>query len=87
MATRYWFVFETDPSISYPPGTKIGCGVTAYNLNHAKNILETMVFKNQLPKIKEVRANIDVNTLDLGHVILNMGPPNRIGVWFPLGYQ
>jgi len=31
--------------------------------------------------------DVDVRTLDQGHVIPNMLPPDRRGVWYPMGYE
>jgi len=40
-----------------------------------------------MPEIKKVIENVDVSTLDAGHVLPNMSPPNIRGVWFPLRYN
>lgn len=87
---RYWFEFDitaTDIHI-IPYGTLKGCGVTAYNYEDAVNIINEKVFKsNGLPIIKRIVENVDVRTLDQGHVIPNMLPTVARGVWFPPGYQ
>jgi hypothetical protein len=83
---RYLFEFEFGGN-NVPSGTLIGCGVTAYSYDDAKTLLRTIVFKKgPLPKIKKVIENVDVSTLDKGHVLPNMAPPNLRGIWFPLGY-
>ena len=39
-----------------------------------------------LPPVKEIRENVDVSSLDEGHVLRNIGPLHVRGVWFPRGY-
>ena len=85
---RFWFEFNLkfgDKNI--PPGTLMGCGITAYNYEDALFLLQEKVFKNRLAPIKNVVENIDVSTLDAGHVLPNMASPNLRGIWFPLGYN
>ena len=81
--TRDWFEFdwaEHEP----PPGARMGCGVTAYSYDDAVIILRDRLFDSaKLPPVTRVRENVDVTTLDQGHVIPNMDPPNWRGVWFP----
>jgi hypothetical protein len=81
---RYWFEFENN----VPYGMKIGCGVTAYSYSDALNILKDKVFKDSSQfQIKRVIEDVDVSTLDPGHVLPNMSPPNLRGIWFPQGYN
>lgn len=85
---RFWFKFQFDDSKSVPYGTRIGCGITAYNYEDAINILKEKVFKDKpIAAITQCIENIDISELDQGHVLPNMAPPNIRGVWFPLGYQ
>jgi len=35
------------------------------------------------PDAVKVTEDVDVSTLDAGHVLPNMYPPNERGVWFP----
>lgn len=82
---RYWFEFDDD---NLPFGIKMGCGVTAHNYDDALYLLNEKVFKGAtIPKIKGMIEDIDISTLDAGHVLPNMYPPNIRGVWFPLGYN
>ena len=81
MLHRYWFIFapSTEPSI-----LNLGCGITAYDKEDAKRIFENEVvpvFGTR--EIREITEDIDVSTLDDGHVRPNMGPPSNRGVWFP----
>ncbi|WPV00060.1 hypothetical protein SNE26_29035 [Mucilaginibacter sp. cycad4] len=83
--TRYWFEFEFSHNI--PPGLGYGCGITAYSYDDALGILSRDVFKGGIPTIKNLTENIDVSTLDAGHVLPNILPPTSRGVWFPYGYK
>mgnify|MGYP007010094183 CR=1 FL=1 len=87
---RYWFEFDLNFAdvARIPAGTLIGCGVSAYNYEDAVGILKEKVFKsNDLPAIKRMVENVDIRTLDQGHVIPNMSSPVARGVWFPMGYM
>jgi hypothetical protein len=69
---RFWFKTETG----------YGIGVTAYSLEDANSLIkESDGFIDK--KIVEVTENVDIRTLDQGHVIPNMGAPNFRGIWFP----
>lgn len=82
---RYWFNFDALPQ--YNP-LRLGCGVIAYNYDDALALLSQSVFKHRaIPSIKNVIENLDVSTLDQGHVIPNMEAPVWRGVWFPKGYR
>jgi hypothetical protein len=73
---RFWFEFE---------GIRIkGYGVTAIDLADARSLIE------RLPKAfrptgspTNVIEDVDIRTLDAGHVVPNMGAPVRRGVWYP----
>lgn len=87
---RYWFEFDVTAADFHiiPYGTLIGCGVTAYNYEDALKIIKEKVFNSsELPVIKRMVENVDIRTLDQGHVIPNMLAPVVRGVWFPPGYQ
>lgn len=83
---RYWIVFD-DPR-RRALGFDLGCGVTAFDLRDAISLLESHVFKGSLPfPIASTIEDVDIRTLDQGHVIPNMLPPSSRGIWFPLGYS
>ena len=84
MLTRYWFRFSNPKPFS---SLGLGCGITAYDEDDARAMLNERVFAQlkEYPEIREVIANIDIRTLDQGHVIPNMGIPVVRGVWFPRG--
>lgn len=85
--TRYWFEFSGSLQ-EFPSGLILGCGVTAYDYADAISILRQKVFKGkELPEIKSIVENIDIRTLDNGHIRPNMGDPTLRGVWFPMGYD
>jgi hypothetical protein len=85
---RFWFQFEFDNQTNIPAGLSIGCGITAFDYSDAINILEQKIFKNKkVPHIKKLTEDIDISTLDSGHVLPNMNVPNLRGIWFPMGYE
>ncbi len=84
---RFWFRFGVDHT-KLPLGLGPGCGVTAYDYDDAKAILIERVFRGaSLPPIVEYIEDVDVSTLDSGHVLPNMASPHERGVWFPQGYD
>ncbi|MCA1475015.1 hypothetical protein [Bradyrhizobium sp. NBAIM08] len=82
---RYWFRFDgIEP---YNP-LQLGCGVTAHGYDDALIILGRTVFEDQImPAIIDVIEDVDIRTLDQGHVVPNMEAPVWRGVWFPKGYR
>ncbi len=85
---RYWFEFDFSNYENPPYGLIIGCGVTGYEYNDVIQLLKDKVFYGRdLPVIKEVIENVDIQKLDRNHVIPNMDPPINRGIWFPLGYS
>ena len=88
MLIRYWFEFQYSHHSEVPIGLGLGCGVTAYNYDDAIFLLGKEVFENKpIAPIKKVIENVDVSTLDAGHVLPNMLPPNLRGIWYPFGYN
>jgi len=86
LLTRYWFEFVSKPGEVSPCGTVSGLGVTAYSYDDAIAIITAKIFTdNNMPEIKTCIENIDVSTLDKGHVLPNIGPSNFRGIWFPKG--
>ncbi|MBS1521796.1 MAG: hypothetical protein JST50_12415 [Bacteroidetes bacterium] len=82
--TRFWFEFDKD---NRPMSVGLGCGVTGWSYDDAINILKQTIFKDiPFPQIKNVDENVDVSTLDKGHVLPNMLPPSERGIWYPIGY-
>jgi hypothetical protein len=80
--TRYWFEF--DLSDTDPCHVRMGCGVTAWSLEDAKELMRQQVFSGgDLPSILKVIEDVDVSTLDDNHVRPNMGVPVWRGIWFP----
>lgn len=61
----------------------LGYGVTAHNREDALKLLANRVFGGALPQIESVLENVDVSTLDEGHIRPNIAPPAFRGVWFP----
>jgi hypothetical protein len=85
---RYWFRFDLTLDDRHPSGVLAGCGITAFSYDDALQILRERVFKDQdVPPITERREDVDVSSLDQGHVVPNMMSPDKRGVWFPQGYE
>ena len=81
---RYWFTFL---SLRPLDPLRLGCGVTAYGVDDAINILRQTVFVGRGDiKIDSMIADVDITTLDQGHVVPNMDVPVWRGIWFPKGY-
>ena len=79
MLHRYWFTFHDEQCVRFGLGQ--GCGVTALNLNDAVGLLEQHVFGGPLPfAVASVTEDVDVSSLDPGHVLRNMLPPNWRGI-------
>jgi hypothetical protein len=85
---RYWFRFPLTIKDPHPPGTLLGAGVTAFDQDDAINLLKERVFvKVPFPGIAGVQEDVDISTLDPGHVRPNMGNVLKRGIWFPIGYD
>ncbi len=65
----------------------LGCGVSAWSREDALRLVaEHLGLEPPEPNV--VVEDIDVSTLDAGHVLPNMLPPSERGVWFPVaGYR
>jgi hypothetical protein len=74
MLTRFWF----------PLSRGVGIGVTASSDEEALRFAED-VRQEFFPDATIGRPirDIDVSTLDAGHVLPNIGPSNVRGVWYP----
>jgi hypothetical protein len=86
---RYWFEFEFNHFTELPIDLALGCGITAFNYDDAIDMLTNQVFKGRLvAPIKKVIENVDVSTLDAGHVLPNMPVPTTVrGIWYPSWYS
>jgi hypothetical protein len=86
---RYWFQWQVGQSPGLDPvlarvGAGLGCGVTAVDVDDATHLIRTVALDGtELPPIASVTEDVDVGTLDAGHVLPNMGDPSVRGVWFP----
>jgi hypothetical protein len=71
---RYWFKTKE----------LHGVGVTAYSLEDAKSLVkEVVTYVDWDFDELEIIENVDIRSLDEGHVLPNMGAPNFRGVWYP----
>lgn len=60
--------------------------MTAVDLDDAIGLVRRVLFPDRaLPPIDAVVTDVDISTLDPGHVIPNMHVPVERGVWFPMG--
>lgn len=82
---RYWIRFDDPGRDAF--GLGLGCGVTAFDRDDAVALLEEHLFKGPMPfPIIASTEDVDIRTLDRGHGVPNMLPPNRRGIWYPIGY-
>jgi hypothetical protein len=80
---QYWIEF--DPSHGKLLGWQgWGYGITAYSLEDALNLLREQFFNGEsIPPVLSVIEDVDVSTLDAGHVRPDMGVCSWRGVWYP----
>ena len=82
---RFWFEFEPDSKL---PNFLRRYVVTAWTYEDALHLLQERVFRDApLPPIHGSTEDVDISTLDAGHVRPNMGVVIWRGVWYPLGYE
>lgn len=77
---RFWFTFKNPPPFSV---LNLGCGVTAYNHDDALALINVPATGLEIDRVIE---NVQVDSLDPGHVRPNIGDVSQRGVWFPLGF-
>jgi hypothetical protein len=77
---RYWIEFDRADA---PIGMTLGCGVTAFDLADAMQLVADAVGA-PCPEAERVTVDVDVSTLDELHVLPNMYPPSERGIWFPM---
>jgi hypothetical protein len=71
---RFWF----------PVTGHLGIGVTAWTRSEAVALaLHTAAALGWQFDVGEVVEDVDIRTLDQGHVVPNMGVSSERGVWFP----
>jgi hypothetical protein len=86
--TAYWIEFDAKQRDALPVGALLGCGVTAESYTDAINLVQQKLFGGgTVPQISKCIENVDISTLDSGHVRPNMGSPLKRGIWFPLGFE
>src|SRR6476469_10043129 len=83
--TRYWIEFEKE---EFADGTllpNLGVGVTAWTEDDALTLIAAAFVRSvgDLPRRTRVISDVDVSSLDPGHVIPGVGDPTRRGVWYP----
>lgn len=81
---RYWFTFSGVLGFTPP---RIGCGIAAFGREDALLVLqEKILASHPCLEIESIIENVSLDSLDQGHVVPNIAPLNRRGVWFPLGF-
>jgi len=78
--TRYWLTF---PRLDTPHPINLGCGVTARDYDEALLLVREAFPDLALGAPVAAIDNIDVSTLDAGHVLPNIGNVLARGVWWP----
>jgi hypothetical protein len=79
---RYWITFDVADDVASL--VRPGVGVTAVSRDDALELVRATLFAGgSLPPVAAVIEDVDVRTLDEGHVRPNMGDPSARGVWFP----
>ena len=81
---RYWIQFDASSNIT-DSELSLGCGITAYSKEDAMIILKENVA--DVPNIINIEEDVNINSLDEGHVIRRMGIVSNRGVWFPRKYE
>ena len=84
MKRRFWFNFK---QFDTPTPLNLGCGVTADSLDGAIQLLRSKVFLKEHFEIVQTIEDVEISSLDEGHIRPNMGNPMMLGIWFPLGYE
>ena len=89
MLTRYWITFKDRGDYPFYGGVfGFGVGVTAYDLDDAKRLLQRAIFEDrEVPEIKDVIEGVTYDQLEQNHVARNMGAMVVRGVWFPKGFE
>ncbi len=80
MLKRYWLKFG---HVGKPHNLNLGCGVTAFSQDDALSLVRAAFPDLVLRTPCELTENIDVSTLDAGHVLPNIGLVAKRGVWWP----
>ena len=83
---RYWFEFDVEGSLEARMMPRVG--VTGWSIEDARSIVSNALFDSRaLPPIRRLLENVDIRDLDAKHVLNQMAPPDRRGVWYPRGYE
>ena len=85
---RDWFRFHDIASIPAILRSPLGYGVTAWTEDDALSLLRDALFQGGKPSgVAAITIDVDVSTLDSGHILPNMEPPIWRGIWFPRGFE
>jgi hypothetical protein len=67
---RYWFILD---GLGAPTALNLGCGVTACSHDDAVRVLMEKGILGEGVTLRDSVEDVDVSTLDRGHVLPNMG--------------
>lgn len=87
---RYWLEFDRTGSAESLAGRGLllGCGVTAFSPEDATQLVHACIFgQASMPAVVRIIEDVDITTLDAGHVLPNMTEPVSRGIWYPSGYR
>ena len=82
MLRRYWFTFDAQRG-SFR--VRQGCGVTAMNHGDALALLRQRLAAEDVEAVRACIEDVDVSTLDVQHILPNIGDVTVRGIWFPIG--
>jgi hypothetical protein len=86
---RYWLTFAQSDidAAGLPQYFRLGCGVTAFSPDGALSLIQQRILRGaNLPTLVSFVEDVDVRTLDAGHVIPNMEERVSRGIWYPMGF-
>lgn len=83
---RFWVTLNEEGEIRARSSSPLGYGVTAFDRDDAIELLRADVFGGELPTVESIIEDVDMSTLDDGHIRPNMETPAFRGVWYPKGF-
>jgi hypothetical protein len=76
---RFWFEF-----VSTDPRLRLGVGATGVDEADCIGMIQSRLLEGEpMPTPSRVLPDVDVSTLDAGHVLPNMGLVVDRGIWYP----
>jgi hypothetical protein len=88
---RFWIKLDVVFGDWHPAGMLLGCGVTAYSVEDAINLIQSDVYKEKpAHSIRLMIEDVQFSQIDRNHVLINMPAISVIekrGIWFPKSYS